>query len=74
MRLILLVALLSTCGLSTAIAEHAGADKDEKACIHDVPRFCRKLMDQGDLTILACLQQNRKGLWFPDGENEETGM
>jgi hypothetical protein len=62
MRLILLVAMLSTYGLSNAIAEHAGTDKDEKACIHDVTRFCRKLMHQGDFAILACLQQNRKGL------------
>jgi hypothetical protein len=27
-----------------------------------VQRFCRKLMDQGDLTILACLQENRPKL------------
>ena len=62
MRIILLTALLSIYGLGNAIAEHAGTDKDEKACTHDVTRFCRKLMDQGDFTILACLQQNRKDL------------
>jgi hypothetical protein len=27
-----------------------------------VQRFCRKLMDQGDLTILACLKENRPKL------------
>jgi hypothetical protein len=28
----------------------------------DVQRFCRKLMDQGDFTILACLKENRPKL------------
>jgi hypothetical protein len=27
-----------------------------------VQRFCRKLMDQGDFTILACLKENRPKL------------
>jgi hypothetical protein len=27
-----------------------------------VQRFCRKLIDQGDLTILACLKENRPKL------------
>jgi hypothetical protein len=27
-----------------------------------VQRFCRKLMDQGDFTILACLKENRSKL------------
>jgi hypothetical protein len=27
-----------------------------------VQRFCRKLMDQGDFTILACLKENRAKL------------
>ena len=38
------------------------ADCDLKACARDVQRFCRSLMDQGDFTILACLQQNRTKL------------
>ena len=25
----------------------------------DVKRFCRKLVDQGDFTVLACLKENR---------------
>jgi hypothetical protein len=36
--------------------------QEEKACTRDVPRFCRKLMDQGDFTILACLKENRAKL------------
>jgi hypothetical protein len=27
-----------------------------------VQRFCRKLMDQGDFTVLACLKENRPKL------------
>jgi hypothetical protein len=49
--------------LSTeAFAQHAGTDQDEKACIHDVELFCRKVMDQGDFTVLACLKENRARL------------
>ena len=49
--------------LSTeAFAQHAGTDQDEKACSPDVERLCRKWMDQGDLTILACLKDNRTKL------------
>jgi hypothetical protein len=42
--------------------QHPGNDKDEKTCIGDVTRFCRKLMDQSDLKILACLKENRTRL------------
>jgi hypothetical protein len=49
--------------LSTeTFAQHTGTDQDEKACIRDVERHCRKWMDQGDLTILACLKENRTRL------------
>ncbi|TYL94367.1 hypothetical protein FXB40_18170 [Bradyrhizobium rifense] len=60
-RVLLALALLAS--LSTmAFAQHAGSDQDEKACIHDVERLCRKWMDQGDFTILACLKENRAKL------------
>jgi hypothetical protein len=45
----------------TAFA-HSGTDQEERACAPDVQRFCRKLMDQGDFTILACLKENRPKL------------
>lgn len=48
--------------VSTSAFAHSGTDQEEKACIHDVQRFCRKLMDQGDFTILACLKENRAKL------------
>jgi hypothetical protein len=36
-----------------------GTPEEQKACTRDVQRHCRAVIDQGDFTILACLQQNR---------------
>ena len=47
---------------STGALAHSGTDQEQQACTHDVQRFCRKLMDQGDFTILACLKENRPKL------------
>jgi hypothetical protein len=47
---------------STGALAHGGTEQDEKACAPDVHRFCRKLADQGDFTILACLKENRPKL------------
>jgi hypothetical protein len=57
------VALFLLCvpALTTAFA-HSGTDQEERACSPDVQRFCRKLIDQGDFTILACLKENRPKL------------
>jgi hypothetical protein len=58
-----LLALAMLTNLSTeTLAQHAGTDQDEKACIHDVDRLCRKWKDQGDFTVLACLKENRAKL------------
>ena len=58
-----LLAFALLANLSTeAHAQHAGSDQDEKACIHDVQLLCRKVMDQGDFTVLACLKENRARL------------
>jgi len=43
--------------VSTGALSHGGTEQD--ACARDVQRFCRKLIDQGDFTILACLKENR---------------
>jgi hypothetical protein len=53
--------LLYVAASMSALA-HSGTDQEEKACTRDVERFCRKLLDQGDLTILACLKENRPKL------------
>ena len=47
---------------STAVLAHSGTDQEQQSCTHDVQHFCRKLMDQGDLTILGCLKENRAKL------------
>jgi hypothetical protein len=58
-----LVALFLLCvPVSISAFAHSGTDQEEKACTRDVQRFCRKLLDQGDLTILACLKENRPKL------------
>ena len=48
--------------ISTGVLAHSGTEQDEKACARDVHHFCRKVMDQGDFTILACLKENRAKL------------
>jgi hypothetical protein len=56
--------LLSLSVSTGAIAqpERSGTPAEQKACSRDVQRFCRPVIDQGDFTILACLQQNRPKL------------
>jgi len=45
---------------SVAFAQQQrGTVEEQKACVRDVQRHCRAVIDQGDFTILACLQQNR---------------
>jgi hypothetical protein len=53
--------LLSIPLSSVAFAQQqrSGTPEEQKACSRDVQRFCRPVIDQGDFTILACLQQNR---------------
>ena len=62
MRKFFLALVLSSVPASTGALAHSGTEQDEIACTRDVQRFCRKLMDQGDLTILACLKENRPKL------------
>ena len=59
-KLFLALSLLSLAVSSDAIAQQrSGTEQEQKACARDVQRFCRPVIDQGDFTILACLQQNR---------------
>jgi hypothetical protein len=57
-----LALILLSVPASTAVLAHSGTDQEQQACTRDVQRFCRKLMDQGDFTILACLKENRAKL------------
>ena len=47
---------------STVALAHSGSEQEQQACTRDVQRYCRKLVDQGDFTILACLKENRPKL------------
>jgi hypothetical protein len=60
-KLFLVLVLLSV-PVSTGALAHSGTDQEQQACNRDVQRFCRKLVDQGDFTILACLKENRPKL------------
>ena len=60
-KFFLALTLLSISVSTGAIAQpaaqrHAGG---AEGLLRDVQRFCRPVIDQGDFTILACLQQNR---------------
>jgi hypothetical protein len=53
--------LLSLSVSTAAIAQQqrSGTPEEQAACSRDVQRYCRPVIDQGDFTVLACLQQNR---------------
>ncbi|HEV7637011.1 MAG TPA: hypothetical protein VGO54_16430 [Bradyrhizobium sp.] len=60
----LLALILLSLSISTgAVAQQrSGTPEEQAACSRDVQRFCRPVIDQGDFTVLACLQQNRPKL------------
>jgi cysteine rich repeat protein len=58
----LVAALLSLSVSAAAMAQqqqHGGTAEEQKACAHDVQKYCRAVMNESDLTVLNCLQQNR---------------
>jgi cysteine rich repeat protein len=62
MRKNLLALILLSVSVSTgalAQQQRGGTPEEQKACTRDVQRHCRAVIDQGDLVILSCLQQNR---------------
>ena len=60
-KFFLAVSLLSISVSTSAVAQQqrSGTADEQAACSRDVQRYCRAVIDQGDFTILACLQQNR---------------
>jgi hypothetical protein len=61
-RFLMVLSLLSITATSASFAadtQHSGTEEEQKACSRDVTKFCRPLMDQGDLVILGCLKDNR---------------
>jgi hypothetical protein len=64
-KIFLALTLLSLTVSTGALAQQqqrSGTAEEQKACSRDVQRFCRPLMDQSDLVILSCLQENRPKL------------
>jgi hypothetical protein len=64
-KLILVVTLLSLSVSTGAIAQQqqrSGTPEEQKACARDVQKHCRSVMNEPDLTVLACLQENRPKL------------
>jgi Cysteine rich repeat len=62
MRKSLLALTLLSLTVSTgafAQQQRGGTPEEQKACTRDVQRHCRAVIDQGDLVVLSCLQQNR---------------
>ena len=62
MQKVFLALTLLSVAVSTGALAHSGTEQEEKACTRDVQRLCRPVIDQGDFTILACLQENRPKL------------
>jgi hypothetical protein len=63
-RLLPALILLSLSVSTGAMAQQqrSGTPEEQAACARDVQRYCRPVIDQGDFTVLACLQQNRPKL------------
>jgi hypothetical protein len=55
----LILLSLSVSTAANAQQQRSGTPEEQAACSRDVQRYCRPVIDQGDFTILACLQQNR---------------
>jgi hypothetical protein len=45
-----------------ATAASAQEMRNDQGCGRDASRFCRAVLDQGDMAVLACLQQHRAKL------------
>lgn len=62
---VLLAALVGFSFATQALAQQqqrqppTGREIEERACGRDVSRFCKAVINESDLTILNCLQQNR---------------
>ena len=54
-RFVLIVPLIVLASMTQVSAQQQGHD----ACARDVTRHCRKVMNDGDQAILACLKENR---------------
>jgi hypothetical protein len=56
---VLLLAVLASSVATNAFAQDNARAAQERACGKDVTRYCKPVLDAGDMVILSCLQQNR---------------
>lgn len=55
--------LLTSAALLLATSAFAQqAPRTDPGCGRDASRFCRAVLDQGDMAVLTCLQENRAKL------------
>jgi hypothetical protein len=45
--------------IALVLMASAASAQGQDACARDVTRFCRHVMNDGDMVVLACLKQNR---------------
>ena len=58
----LLAALVTLSTAAHAQTTHLGTPEEQKACAADARRHCRAVLDNGDMAVLACLQQHHAKL------------
>jgi len=56
------LAFLPVAAMADAPQQRQGSPDEQKACVKDVNRHCHALMNEGDLVVLACLQQHRAAI------------
>jgi hypothetical protein len=54
--------MVSTAILAAGTALAQDRAKGESACGRDASRFCKKVINDGDMAILQCLKENRARL------------
>lgn len=55
----LLLTFIASSVATSAFAQAGTRDAHEQACGRDVSRFCKAVVNSGDMVVLSCLQQNR---------------
>jgi hypothetical protein len=66
-RSAVILAFLATMAPTLCRAQDDVRERGDRACKSDVNRLCKAVLQQGDMGILACLQQNAKKLSRPCG-------